>query len=167
MSKKLVVVDRESLRDAIEKGDNCDGGYVLAVSPDGETSIHWSSNTSQWDSWGKDDVIISIPAMIPEGDGEYYYEAESSFDWGKNGNPTLEKVEEMVDNLEYNTPFAWMEENAQDWVEAYRDNALDWLESAFENLLNGYGDDLNDPDPWRGQEIDGRSPEDVFEFEVK
>jgi len=166
MSKKQVKIDADEIKKTIKQGDNIDGHWILAVSPSGEWSIHWASKTRAWDSWGDDDAIMSIPALIPEGDGEYWQEMEDSYHWGEDGAPAKDAVQEMVDDGEFWGHAEWIEENDPNWYADYESEAVDWLGQAFESALNGFGDDLNDPDPWREQEINGMSPEDLFEFEI-
>lgn len=165
---KTVFVNKEDLKNTILRGDNCQGAYYFVLSEDGEYKIAWDDDNSAWSPWNDDeDVIMKVPSLIPEGSGDFYHCIRDDYNWG-NGiedKPTKQDVEEMCEEGLYINHADWIEQNDEEWYKEYVDKELDWLAEAFLDALNGGGWELNDPDPWREQEIDGQEPSEVFNFE--
>lgn len=156
MEKQIVKLDKIEISKAIELGDNCSGNRVLSVSPTGDYRIVWMETQRAWDPWGDDDIIIGIPALDPDGSGQ---ESEDAEDMLK----AIGLYDEAKALKEDDYDLGWVdlaEKMAPDDWKANREESLYWLAEAFLATCNGDGSDLNDPDPWRGQEV-------PFEFDWK
>lgn len=175
MTKKLIIIDRAGIEGCIERGGSVDGDYYLYVRADADGTT-WT-DFERRNEWGgrRYDARMKIPALIPDGEGDYYEDAVD--DWQRDARhaqpelyaafqATKRAAEEDDGGFSTSEAYTWLEENDPEWLDAFRENGVDWLVSAFEQALNGRGDDLDDPDPWGDQEIDGQAIEAVFEFEI-
>ena len=165
MNTKVVKLDKEEIKRAIEMGDNCSGNYVIAINPEtGKNRIHWSEDNRQWDNWGKNDVIFSIPALDPDGSGEASEDAEDML----RSLGLHEEAEAICDGEGVGWVGAAERLAPEDWEEVNR-KTVEYLADEFLNLLNGNSDD--DPAPWGyetdpwGQPIPHTEIAPPFEFE--
>lgn len=156
---KKIVINRQELREVIERGDNCSGNFVIAISPSGNYSIMWAENNRHWYNWRNDDIVVSIPSLIPEGSGDFYLDMKEMYPFG---NPTLEEVEQMVEDRYFCNIAEWIEVNNPEWYQEFIDTSLDFLVNEFIFDLNNDTDNL-----FGEQTVDGKSPNEVFQFELE
>jgi len=139
---KTVKLDKEAIKEAM--WDGCNGSHVLAVAPDGsDHRIHWMEDNRQWDPWPDDWLTIGIPALDPDGSGQASEDALERLQELR----LMEKAEELMEAKDIGSVEA-IERLAPDEWEADREASYDWLLDAFISACNGYGGDLNNPDPW-------------------
>ena len=50
--------------------DNAFGQHYLVISPNGDWRVTWADSNRQWNPWGENDYVVSIPAVFPDGSGE-------------------------------------------------------------------------------------------------
>jgi hypothetical protein len=142
-----IALDRERLKEAIESGDAFNGGYVLAVAPNGSgDKIHWAETNRPWNPWPDSWLTISIPALDPCGSGRGSEDAE---DMLKCILPPeqFEKAAARHESGEIDWISLAEELAPEDW-KINRRESVDWLADAFLAACNGDGTDLNDPNPW-------------------
>ena len=165
MKKQIVKINKTEIIEKIIAGDNCYGNYVIAINPEtGKNRIHWSEDNRQWDYWGKNDVIFSIPALDPDGSSKASEDAEDIL-------KRLALTDE-AEALRESEDIGWVEAAErlapEDW-EVNRKETVEYLADEFLNLLNGNSDD--DPAPWGyetdpwGQPIPHTEIAPPFEFE--
>ena len=139
-----IKLDRNAIQNAIRQGDNCDGSYVLAVSPDGDDHrVHWAQSNRQWDPWDIEWVIIGIPALFPDGQSEESGLAETML----SDMRRLDEAKRIAEAEDIGLPEIAERLDAERWQQ-YQDEAVDWYLYAFLAACNGDGSDLNDPAPW-------------------
>lgn len=157
-----VKLDRKEIESKIEAGNNCNGGYVLAVAPDGsDHKIHWMETNRQWDPWPAGWMTIGIPPLNPEGEGAEWERAKELM---KDQLPNADEphdadyVEEKLYQADVSI-VTYVEDHFPNEWKAYNEEAVDWLADAFLQACNGDGNDLNDPTPWgHASEYEGYDP---------
>jgi hypothetical protein len=155
---KTIKISYQELYETIRRGDNCNGNYALVISPNGDYSIVWSENSRYWNNWKDEDVVVPIPSLIPEGNGDFYLDIQETYEFD---NPTLEEVKEMVEDRQFCNVAEWIEINNPEWYQEFIDTSLDFLVNEFIYDLN------NDTDSLFGEQtISGLSPNKVFKFEL-
>lgn len=167
--KPVVKLDRAEIARHIELGDNCEGGYVLAVAPGGsDHRVHWMAKNRQWDPWPNGWLTISIPALNPDGSGKESEDAEYMLKLILS--PTeFAAVKAQVREGDKSWPELAEELRPEDWRVNQRE-ALDWLADAFLYACNGDGGDLNEPAPWgerrgeHGEPLGDNEPPAEFEW---
>ena len=141
-----VKINKKGVKEAIIQGDTYSGKFMMAVSPNGETQIHWAEKTRQWNPWGDDDFVIEIPALFADGSGE---ESELAFDclMDNLGHSKANKVKDGIYDATFDL-VEYADKKFPEWMKAAREDLLDWLLQAFLDACNGDGGDLNDQFPW-------------------
>jgi len=167
MTKQMVKLDKKEIIEAIEAGDNCQGRRWMAVSPDGDCTIHWADTNRQWDPWQDDDFVIGLPALFPEGEGKEWEMCEDiAIQLGLN-------VRELEKEIELGTAYDGLVDfilrEHPDYYQAHKEELLDYEAGEFLHACEGRAD--NDPYPWgtTGSEWDGslEAIQPPFEFEWK
>ena len=74
--KKLVILDKQQIKQTIQSGDTCTGMWYLAVSLEGIPEIYFAENNRQWNPWNENDHVISIPPLYCKGRGGEYEAAK-------------------------------------------------------------------------------------------
>lgn len=157
MSKPIIKLDRADIVRRIELGDNCEGGYVLAVAPDGsDHRVHWMAYNRQRNPWPDGWLTIGIPALNPDGSGEESVAAEDMLR-DCLSEEEFTAADAQVDEGDKSWPELAEELRPEDW-RINRREALDWLADAFLAACNGDGSDLNDVAPWGMRYMDPDLP---------
>lgn len=161
----IVKLDRKEIEEKIAHGNRFDGGYVLAVAPDGsEARMHWMQDNRQWDPWPVGWMVIGIPSLYPEGEGG---ESETAIDCLTDHKLDADEIEaEIEETREFDGIVSYCHAKFPDWMAASEEHQVAWLADAFLQACNGYGDD---PAPWgtRGDLFAGdlETNEPLAEFE--
>lgn len=81
----------------------------------------------------------------------------------RDGGPGIDRNE--VDRLLYQqTLLEWLTDCFPSYIRDCKDQAVDCLYAAFHLALRGDGRFLNLADPWNGQLVGQKKPQDYFEF---
>ena len=139
---KKIRLSKRDIKDMLF--DTIDGYHVLAVSPDAsDYAIYWKNWDRIYDPWPKGWLVISIPALNPDGSGS---ETEEAFQLLESLG--LREEAEQLMEAENIGPIEAVERLApQEWkIEKAEKEA--WLLEAFISACNGDGTLLNDPSPW-------------------
>lgn len=156
MDKKIVTLDRKQIIAKIMHGDNCEGEYVLAVSPDGENHrIAFESRTALWNSYPDSWLAATIPAMDPDGSGRGLDDAKDFLKIILSDDEFEIAQARNDDGYDKNWLDLAEELKPEDWAENRKISA-EWIADEFLRALNGQDNDLDDPDVW-GQDHDGKS----------
>ncbi len=166
MSKPVIKLDRADIVRRIELGDNCEGGHVLAVAPDGSGHrIHWMAYNRQWNPWPDGWLTIGIPALNPDGSGQESEDAEYMLKLILSP-AEFAAAKAQVREGDKSWPELAEELRPEDW-QINRREALDWLADAFLAACNGDGVELNDPAPWGVRYADPDLPYGSEEIEIE
>lgn len=158
--KPTLKLDKEEIRNKIQEGDGPSGHYVLSVSPEGETRVHWAGDTDGWCRCPDGSFHIRIPSLFAACNGDEFEEAKDLLsERGENVRELIDEGVSLVEYVENTYPAEW---------EAGKDVETEWLLSTFLAACNGDGDDLNEPFPWGyvlGDDDRERAIRCPFEFE--
>lgn len=153
---KTVYLNSKKIKKAIRRGSNSTGSHVLAINPAGNCRVVWLYNKRTFSPFRDDEVIINIPEV----DEVYWNKMVDAFDWWYWG---IDRTE--VDRLLYQqTLLEWLTDCFPSYIRDCKDQAADWLYAAFHLALRGDGRFLNLTDPWNGQLVGRKKPQDYFEF---
>lgn len=164
-----IKLDKNKIRQLIEKGDNCDGNYILVVFEDGKFKTTWMQKDGTRYPQREGNFVADIPALDPDGSGgaseDAWWLAENS----SAITETKEQIEDILDAKDWSIVEFLANRYLDKWIEE-RKESKNWLADQWLAALNKEPNDLHDNvehyyEFYDGQEFQTR--ERVFEFSWK
>lgn len=138
--KKIIELDKATIKRFIEKGDNCDGNFVLLVdAEEASYRVAWMRKNGECRK-AESDWVFGIPALDPDGSGRASEDAEWFLENASEVTESMGEIEAIMDAEDWSYVEFCENRYPEEWAEIRRES-LDWLADEWiESMVEKWSD---------------------------